>query len=120
MGGITQVLKSGDLVSGYPAYFCRAWVDFNGTGTIGIRQSGGVTSLTDNGVGDYTVNFINAAPFGSYGVFAQCAALVGTDNVQASPRVGGLTTGGVRIDCHNWATPWLAQDSSELFVGVFY
>jgi hypothetical protein len=37
-------------------YSCRAWVNFNGTGTVAIRASGNVTSITDNGTGDYTVN----------------------------------------------------------------
>ena len=40
-----------------PIYACRAWVNFNGTGTPTIRASGNVSSITDNGVGDYTVNF---------------------------------------------------------------
>jgi len=40
-----------------PLYACRAWVNFNGTGTVAIRASGNVSSITDNGVGDYTVNF---------------------------------------------------------------
>lgn len=39
------------------AYGCRAWVNFNGTGTVAIRGSANVSSITDNGVGDYTVNF---------------------------------------------------------------
>jgi hypothetical protein len=39
------------------AYGCRAWVNFNGTGTVAIRASGNVTSITDNGSGDYTANF---------------------------------------------------------------
>jgi uncharacterized protein (AIM24 family) len=39
------------------AYGCRAWVNFNGTGTVAIRASGNVSSITDNGTGDYTVNF---------------------------------------------------------------
>jgi hypothetical protein len=42
--------------------FCRAWVNFNGTGTVAIRASFNVTSITDNGTGDYTVNFTNAMP----------------------------------------------------------
>lgn len=42
------------------AYGCRAWVNFNGTGTVAIRASGNVSSITDNGTGDYTVNFTNA------------------------------------------------------------
>lgn len=46
--------------------FCRAWVNFNGTGTVAIRASGNVTSITDNGVGDYTVNFTNAMPDANY------------------------------------------------------
>jgi hypothetical protein len=44
------------------AYGCRAWVNFNGTGTVAIRASGNVSSITDNGTGDYTVNFITAMP----------------------------------------------------------
>jgi len=48
------------------AYGCRAWVNFNGTGTIAIRASGNVTSITDNSVGDYTVNFTTAMPDANY------------------------------------------------------
>lgn len=46
--------------------FCRAWVNFNGTGTVAIRQSFNVSSITDNGVGDYTVNFTTAMPDANY------------------------------------------------------
>jgi hypothetical protein len=48
------------------AYGCRAWVNFNGTGTVAIRASGNVTSITDNNTGDYTVNFTNALPDANY------------------------------------------------------
>jgi hypothetical protein len=48
------------------AYGCRAWVNFNGTGTVAIRASGNVSSITDNGTGDYTVNFTNAMPDANY------------------------------------------------------
>jgi hypothetical protein len=44
------------------AYGCRAWVNFNGTGTVAIRASGNVSSITDNGTGQYTVNFTSAMP----------------------------------------------------------
>ena len=50
------------------AYGCRAWVNFNGTGTVAIRASGNVTSITDNGTGDYTVNFTTAMPDASYSI----------------------------------------------------
>ena len=50
------------------AYGCRAWVNFNGTGTVAIRASGNVTSITDNGAGDYTVNFTTAMTDANYSV----------------------------------------------------
>jgi hypothetical protein len=65
-------VDSGNLQfnSGYgsvaTAYGCRAWVNFNGTGTVAIRASGNVTSITDNGTGDFTVNFTNAMPDANY------------------------------------------------------
>lgn len=43
-----------------PIYACRAWVNFNGIGTVAIRASGNVSSIIDNGIGDYTVNFTTA------------------------------------------------------------
>jgi hypothetical protein len=48
------------------AYGCRAWVNFNGTGTPAIRASGNVSSITDSGVGLYTVNFTTAMPDSNY------------------------------------------------------
>lgn len=45
---------------------CRAWVNFNGTGTVAIRASFNVSSITDNGTGDYTVNFTTAMPDVNY------------------------------------------------------
>ena len=50
------------------AYGCRAWVNFNGTGTVAIRDSGNVSSITDNGAGDYTINFTNALPDANYAI----------------------------------------------------
>ena len=47
-------------------YKCRAWVNFNGTGTVAIRAAGNVSSITDNGTGDYTVNFATAMPDANY------------------------------------------------------
>ena len=49
-----------------PIYASRAWVNFNGTGTVAIRASGNVSSITDNGVGDYTVNLTTAMPDVNY------------------------------------------------------
>ncbi len=51
-----------------PVYACRAWVNFNGQGTVAIRASGNVSSITDLGTGRYQVNFTTAMPDGNYAV----------------------------------------------------
>ena len=56
--------------SGVEVYTAKAWVNFNGTGTVAIRASGNVSSITDAGVGTYTVNLINALPDANYSVCA--------------------------------------------------
>lgn len=49
-----------------PIYACRAWVNFNGQGTVAIRESGNVSSITDNGTGQYAINFTMAMPDTNY------------------------------------------------------
>ena len=60
-----------------PSYAARAWVSFQGTGTVTIRGSGNVTSITDNGVGDFTVNLTNAMQDANY-------TIVGTSSGSAA------------------------------------
>jgi hypothetical protein len=62
-----------------PLYMCRAWVNFNGTGTVSVRGSGNVTSITDNGTGDYTVNFTTAMPDANYATTALSSGKSGTE-----------------------------------------
>jgi hypothetical protein len=54
------------------AYGCRAWVSFNGTGTVAIRGSGNVSSITDQAAGQYLVNFTTAMPDGNYSFVGTC------------------------------------------------
>lgn len=61
----------------------KAWVNFNGTGTVAIRASFNVSSITDNGTGDYTVNFTNALPDANYSI---CGSFH-VDNVNSVNRV---------------------------------
>jgi hypothetical protein len=61
--------SSGSSVGGSPV---RAYVYFNGTGTVTINGSNNVTSITDNGVGDYTVNFTTAFVDAYYAVSGTC------------------------------------------------
>ena len=51
---------------------CRAWVNFNGTGTVAIRDDFNVSSITDHGTGQYTINFSNSMPDANYAMGAVC------------------------------------------------
>ena len=68
-----------------PIYACRAWVNFNGTGTVAIRGSGNVSSITDNGVGDYTLNFTTAMPDANYGYSSMATSTVGESSGRLVP-----------------------------------
>ena len=72
-----------------PSYSARAWVNFNGTGTVAIRASGNVTSITDNNAGDYTVNFTTAMPDANYAISASTDSASAVDSSR-SPSVLAL------------------------------
>ena len=71
---------------------CKAWVNFNGTGTVAIRASFNVSSITDNGVGDYTVNFTSALADANYSAIAVLSNILAT---LASGSVNMFSTGSV-------------------------
>jgi len=103
-----------------PMYACRAWVNFNGTGTVAIRAGGNVSSITDNGTGDYTINFTTAMPdanyaiagFATYPLSTQAVGLVsfGNDFAPAS--------GSVRIKTAD-STGSNLRDSAFVNVAIF-
>jgi hypothetical protein len=103
------------------AYGCRAWVNFNGTGTVAIRASGNVTSITDHGAGEYTVNFTNAMPNVNYS-FTACvtrtsgqALTVLMNNESTVP-----ATGSLRLLCvSQTASAGTATDSTNVCIAIF-
>jgi len=100
------------------AYGCRAWVNFNGTGTVAIRGSGNVSSITDNGTGDYTVNFTTAMPDVNY-VVAPSSASSATGSGTATAVVNNqanMVVGSVRIIVTDFAT---TQDRTYVAVAIF-
>jgi hypothetical protein len=88
-----------------PIYACRAWVNFNGESTVAIRASGNVSSITDNGTGDYTVNFTTAMPDVNYATTAFAAQESGAtdNNVTIVGQKGAVssnyTTSSCRLQC---------------------
>jgi hypothetical protein len=76
----------------------KAWVNFNGTGTVAIRASYNVSSITDNGVGDYTVNFATALADASYAWSASAQALAANNVwVVGNPNSVSPTSAALRI-----------------------
>lgn len=90
-----------------PHFSCRAFVNFNGTGTVAIRSAGNVSSVTDLGNGIYTLNFITPMPDANYCVVGSAAfgnsawgyqsALVVSEYLNASNTFADKTTAGVCI-----------------------
>jgi hypothetical protein len=81
-----------------PYYGARAWVNFNGTGTVAIRASVNVSSITDNGgTGDYTVNFTTAMPDANYCVTTSGAAISGDSSTFGIRGDTAPTTSAVRV-----------------------
>jgi len=78
-----------------PVYACRAWVNFEGTGTVSIRDSGNVSSITDNGTGDYTVNFATAMPDADYSAPTSKSNTVSNNDSNIS--VFGLTASSFQV-----------------------
>lgn len=101
------------------AYGCRAWVNFNGTGTVAIRASGNVSSITDNGVGDYTVNFTNSMPDANYAMVVTARSdndNVGSYILASQKLTGAKTTSACQISTRITTT---ATDSSEICTSFF-
>jgi len=65
---LTLPASSGTVLDDASVGVCRAWVNFNGTGTVAIRAAFNVSSITDNSVGNYTVNFTNSMVDSSYAI----------------------------------------------------
>ena len=107
-------------------YKCRAWVNFNGTGTVSIRASGNVSSITDNGVGDYTVNFTTAMSDRNYSISANGQAdqdnfVAGFFFIRGSATAQNyITTSSVRILASRFAGNGNADiDFSVVNVNIF-
>jgi hypothetical protein len=76
------------------AYGCRAWVNFNGTGTVAIRASGNVSSITDDGTGQYIINFTNAMPDANY---AASISVKPRNDAKERPELDNLLAASIRV-----------------------
>ena len=92
-------------------------MNFNGTGTVAIRADGNVSSITDGGVGNYTVNFTTAMPDANYSI-----GVNGYQNTTGSAYIGfahggTYTASAVRLSLTNSA--FAATDMQNVSVSIF-
>lgn len=93
-----------NLNAGYgsdaPIYGVRAWVNFVGTGTVDIRDSGNVSSVTDNATGDYTINFTSALPdvnYAAVGTVQHASGIIGNGHLTGVGTGTNYTTSSYRF-----------------------
>jgi hypothetical protein len=107
--------------AGVEVYTAKAWVNFNGTGTVAIRASGNVSSITDNAIGDFTVNFTTAMVDANYSVTSSgvntlpLSASQGFNNGTAS---GPTSASAARVVCFVNSTTALT-DLEAIQVAIF-
>ena len=104
----------------------KAWVNFNGTGTVAIRASYNVSSITDNGIGDYTITFTNAMADGNfvvagsarYGDNAANGAQMRVVSINSSDTLANaMATSSVRVNI-NYSNQ-LTEDVQVVTVTIF-
>jgi len=111
--------KLGTATGDAPSYSARAWVNFNGTGTVAIRASGNVSSITDNATGKYTVNFTTAMTDTNYCVNG---TTIGSTISQYATNLNSagvaLSTTSCTVQCRNTVSDG-TLDSNVVCITVF-
>ena len=112
-----NAVTTAKLGSNEASGLCKAWVNFNGTGTVAIRASYNVSSITDNGTGEYTVNFTTAMPDANYSASGLCQRGSPPRWLHLSSQAGPTTTSSVRVSITDYTAN--AGDSDYVTVAIF-
>lgn len=119
---LTLPATTGTVLNDATVGVCRAWVNFNGIGTVAIRASFNVSSITDNGTGDYTVNFTTAMSDANYSTqIAHGYNGTGADFLSDLVEFSGAsdkTTSKTRVKLLNFAGSALT-DVSDVMIAIF-
>lgn len=91
---------------------CKAWVNFNGTGTVAIFAAFNVSSITDNGTGSYTINFTQAMPDSNFVGFLGNGG--GYNDIS-----GTRTNSSIQVFTYNFGSPPALADRVPVQVGIF-
>jgi len=98
----------------------KAWVNFNGTGTVAIRASFNVSSITDNGTGDYTVNFTASMPDANYALSGTSCDTTATSTTLLTPALvaAPLLAASSRVQTRNTGSG-AVFDATIISIAIF-
>jgi hypothetical protein len=114
---VNTIQNSGGTGSPEINGLARAWVNFNGTGTVAIRASSNVSSITDNGTGDYTLNFTTAMPDANYVPTLTVLNTVSSDYGNANQVGPSLSVSQFRLA--TFQTSGAFADVAGVYVAIF-
>ncbi len=114
---VTAASLDGTQNGSAPIYGARAWVNFNGTGTVAIRSSGNVSSITDNNTGDYTVNFTTAMPDANYNFVVSAERGAGQNMIINKTNGGTQTTSALQIEANDQTNT--GRDPVTVCISIF-
>ena len=100
------------VIDAGPEGIAKAWVNFDGTGALAIRDSFNVDSVTDNGTGDYTINFTNNMPNANYCVVQSSGTTAGIGLYVQDAKVDELTVYSVNYAGSN-------EDNAQQHIAIF-
>ena len=112
-----KIRSQSNVTGTAPMFACRAWVNFNGTGTVAIRASGNVSSITDNGTGDYTINFATAMPDANF-----CYSHAYSAEINGNHTVGFFTAiaaGSIRVQHYDVVSSGRTADKAQVHIAIF-
>ena len=112
---VTNIKATGETASRAVSGVAAAWVNFNGTGTIAIRDSQGASGLVDNGTGDYTVNYSNN--FSAVDYIAQPTRPRSNLDGGSTIITGGLAAGATQMQCFTLSSRTL-EDQAYNFLSA--
>ena len=93
-------------------HFAKAWVNFAGTGTVVIRDSFNCSSVTDNGTGDYTINWNASFSNNDYSCVGAGGGTTGVPVAKMALSDNDFATGSVRMEIIN------ASAGSKMDTGI--
>jgi hypothetical protein len=118
---MASVIRGSDNFDSEAGSALKAWVNFNGTGTVAIRAAYNVSSITDNGVGDYTANFTTAISDANYSICTNASfdggGFTGQQNSQPKADSTPLAS-SCRIASSNSSNAAL-NDATKVYVAIF-